>query len=628
MNLLLPLALWGLVSLPLILILHLLRHRRPQLPIASLQLWRGLQQKKQGRLPRAIPFSLMLLLQLFIAATLTLALAQPVSSFLLPYPQHLIFILDTTTSMLAEDASPRRFDAARQFIQQRLQTLAGKDTFTLIGLNAQPEILLSGDGSQKMEALLTLDNLVPGGVSLNLPAALHLANGWLDPHRQNQIIILTDGSFTVEPDSLPTILAPIEWQLFPTPPLSPPVGGEGGGQEGNQAVLNVSVRTLPDGRHRLFARAINYSDAPAVRTLRVWADDRQFDEISLSLDPQAETARIWTLPAAARTAAVELVELDVLPLDNRAEVWLADVPRYQVLLVSDASEPLTRALSAQPGVEVTVDSPTARAYNSQDFDLTVFEGDGLPMDMTAWPAGNILVVNPPLGHPLLPAQKHTRNLRPNPAAASPLLVGVDLSGVYFNRVVQFDTLPAWAEVDLDTANPPTPPLPLILHGYTGPTRLVVWAFDLANSNLPARLALPLLTANTLQALLAPAPQPVSPVGESVPINGNFSVEIPGGRRLFPPPGQSGWEGFFTRTKQPGLYQIYNPQNKPVAGFAIQAGSALESNLAQPLEVDKLNVQGSTLNMLMPQIDYYEYWPWLAGLVLMVVMFEGWLAWRR
>ena len=78
MNFLWPLALLGLLTLPFIILLHLLRHRREQRPIPSLLFWRGLEQKKSGQLPRYIPLSLMLLLQLFIAIVLALAAARPV----------------------------------------------------------------------------------------------------------------------------------------------------------------------------------------------------------------------------------------------------------------------------------------------------------------------------------------------------------------------------------------------------------------------------------------------------------------------------------------------------------------------------------------------------------------------
>ena len=86
MSLLAPLALLGLLILPLIILLHILRTRREPLLISSLRLWEGLQQKKQGVLPRYIPCSLMLILQLCIAGALALGLTRPVLSFLLTRP--------------------------------------------------------------------------------------------------------------------------------------------------------------------------------------------------------------------------------------------------------------------------------------------------------------------------------------------------------------------------------------------------------------------------------------------------------------------------------------------------------------------------------------------------------------
>ncbi len=626
MNFLFPLAAWGLLTLPLILLLHLLRNRRQQLPISSLRLWRGLQQKRQGALPRNIPLSLMLMLQILLATALTFGLAQPVFSFLLNQPRQRLFILDTTTSMTAQDAppSPTRFDAARSLIQQQIEALGPQDSFAVISLNNRPEVLLSGSGQQKPQARLALDNLLPGATGVDLTAALNLANGLVDPQRESQITVLTDGNFTLDDKPLPVMQAPLQWQLIPSLPSL-----EG---ESNQAWLNVSARTLPDGLRRLFGRVVNYSNQPATRTLRVWVGSTQAAETTVQLEPQGEVAQVWTLPASAQTAALEIVEPDLLPLDNRAELFLADTARYRVLLVSATPDTLNRALSAQPGVEVTVDSPSARSHTPTDFDLTVFEGSGLPPQLTTWPGGNIWVVNPPLGHSLLGGQNHIRTpLRPNLNSASVLLNGVDLSGVYFGRTLPL-TPPEWAQVDL--AAEPSPGaaagqgFPLIFHGSSADSRVVVWAFDLAASNLPARLALPLLTANTLQTLLAPAPQAVAPVGEPVALNGNFSVAVPGGQRLFPPLEQQSWQGQFTRTKQPGLYQIYNAKDELVAGFAVQSGSALESNLTTRIQPETLNLQHSTSNVLPPQIEYYQLWPWLAGLALAVVVLEGWLAWRK
>lgn len=636
MNLLLPLGLLGLLTLPIILVLHLLRNRRELLTISSLRLWYGLQQKKQGRLPRNIPLTWMLLLQVLAAGALSLALARPVLSFLLVEPRQTIFILDTTTSMTAVEnsldpgaqAGASRFARARQVIQSQLESMNEADTVAVITLNARPEVLMTGKGAQKADLLAALNQLVPGGTGLDLGAALTLANSLVDPVHQSEITVLTDGLFLPEDQDLPAVLAPVSWQLVSNP-------AEAGGVD-NQALLNVSSRTLPDGRHRLFVRVVNYSQAPVERNLRVLVDRNLFQRVTVQLEPQGEVSRIWTLPAWAEAATIEIVEPDALLLDNRADILLQETARLSVLLVSDTPEVMGRALEVQPGVSLTVESPEILAGEPSDlaarlaeFDLTVFEG--LSFELTTWPRGNLWVINPPLGHPLLPAQNFVRNLRPNPVTGSALLTGVDLSGGYFSRAPQV-SLPAWAEPDLTgfpAGGAAGEEYPLIFHGSIDNSRLVVWAFDLAESNLPARLALPLMTANTLSSLVSPALPQVVPLGEPISISGNFSIDTPAGRRLFLASNEAGHSGNFQETRQPGLYRVYNENNVLVAGFAVQAGSAFESNLLAPVNPDRLRLtyiarQGETGS----DVTQQEFWHWLAGLALLMITLEGWLAWRR
>jgi hypothetical protein len=286
-------------------------------------------------------------------------------------------------------------------------------------------------------------------------------------------------------------------------------------------------------------------------------------------------------------------------------------------------------------VDVTVETPAFLAGETldlserlADFDLTVL--DGLPVEVTGWPRGNLWVVNPPLGHTLLPAQNFVRNLRPDPATASGLLAGVDLSGVYISRAPDV-TLPDWAESDLlgAPADGSGASYSLIFHGTAGASRLVVWAFNLAESNLPARLALPLMTANTLSSLVMPALPQVVPLGEPLAINGNFSVETPAGRRLFLSSAGSEAQYTFAQTREPGLYRVYNDHNVQVAGFAVQAGSALESNLAASFQPEQAAITyAADPAAAGPRTANQEFWSWLVGLALLAVTVEGWLAWRR
>lgn len=629
MSLVWPLALLGLLTVPVILVLHLLRNRREPKDIPSLLFWRGLEREQRGGKPRLIPLTLLLILQLLAAMALVCGLARPIFSFALDQPEQTIFVLDMTTSMMAVDVpqsegagrAVQRFDLAREIIQSQVQAMDDNDRIVVASLTPQPELLMSGDFGQKATLLSALDNLVPGATGANLTAALSLANGMVDPDQINQIVVLTDGNYSIRDQPLPPFLAPVEWRFIPetvTPSMA------------NLALLNVSARPLPDGRQRIFARVVNYWDTPAIRTLRLWADGDIVDEDAVEIEAQADATQIWTLPQATETVAVEIVEADILPLDNRAELLLLNQAHCRVLLVSDEPQTLSKVLAAQPGVELTLATSDWNEFDLAEFDLIIF--DSLPDELTSWPPGNVLVINPPLGHPLLPADNYARNVRPDLASASSLLAGIDLSGVYFGRALSL-TVPNWAEIDLTTtAGESERATPLIFQGAVNNSRIIVWAFDLTASNLPARLALPLLMANTLSTLLAPSLPAAISIGEAVVLGRNFYVETPEGQRLFMEINNSGarHEHIFGRTKKPGIYRVYDDNDLLVAGFAVHAGSPLESRLDQrDWQANAPHVTGnSILPAPDPEIDHQDFWPWFVGFALIIIVVEGWLAWRR
>jgi Ca-activated chloride channel family protein len=619
-----PTALLGLLALPVILLLHLLRSRRPERDFSSLVLWRGLERKRRGRLPRRLPLSFLLLLQLLVALGLTAALARPVLPTVREPESHTLFILDRTTSMAAQEDGTSRFDRARQLIEAHLEAMQDADGLTVVSLDTRPERLLSASGQQKEAARQALAALRPGATGQDLPAALSLAEGLLRGEPQSRIVILTDGAFDLDPATLPVMERPVSWQVIPSVASQAPA---------NQALLSVSARRLPDGSQRIFGRIVNYSAAGAIGTLRAATEQGLLAEERVQLPPRGEVTRVWDVPEQARTATVEILEPDALALDNRAELFLAPLDRRRVLLVSETPDLLRRGLEAQPAVELVLASPTEPLPVPGQFDLIVL--DGLPPDLTTWPQGNVLVVNPPLGHTLLPAAGYSRDLRPDEGGDSPLLAGVDLSGVYFTRAPVVEP-PPWAQIDLlgyrAVQGSDQGGQPLILHGALGDSRLVVWAFDLAASNLPARLALPLLVANSLDLLFVPPLPAVVSLGERVALGGDLAVTGPDGVR-----GPSGSPGADVESapgtivaSQPGLYTVYDGQGRVVTAFAAHAGSALESNLARRIDQAVLAWSGGaeTAGEDERALDVRELWPWLGGLVLFFLVVEGWLAWRK
>ena len=130
MTLTTPLALLGLLTLPIILALHMFRARSRRAVVSSLQLWQFMETEVRGSRARRIPLTWILIMDLLIAALLTFALANPTlaQDQQATEAHHLVLVLDTSTSMLAQD----RFEQARSELRQVLGRLNPSDIATLI----------------------------------------------------------------------------------------------------------------------------------------------------------------------------------------------------------------------------------------------------------------------------------------------------------------------------------------------------------------------------------------------------------------------------------------------------------------------------------------------------------------
>src|ERR1041384_5235343 len=96
-------ALMGLIALPIIL-LYLLRQKRPDMKVSSTILW----SKALADMRASTPFqklrrNLLLLLQLLILAALTLTLMRPIVHAKAAQTQSGVIVIDATASMQARD---------------------------------------------------------------------------------------------------------------------------------------------------------------------------------------------------------------------------------------------------------------------------------------------------------------------------------------------------------------------------------------------------------------------------------------------------------------------------------------------------------------------------------------------
>lgn len=609
MSFLAPLGFLALLTLPLIVILHMLRERRRRVVVPSLLLWQLMPRRQEAQRRRRLPLTLLLLLHLLAAAMLGLALARPQWPLaIFGGERHLAVIVDTSTSMAAPAGAGTRLDAARARARELVGAAGATGSVTLIAAGPEARVIDAGDADDAARLYAALDALVPSGTGADLGGALTLAEAALQGRPGPRVVVLTDGA-------LPTLGAQLDGRAAGVPVEWQPVGGA----LDNRAVVALAARPRPGaGPIQVYARVVNYSAAPFSTVLRLYGDDAILDTRPVAMDAGGEAELTWAIPRGVTMLRAEVDGGDGLPVDDTFALSLAQSRPVRALLVSTRPAALERALRAVPGLQLTTIDPLV--FTGSAADLTIF--DGFMPD--AWPAGGVLVVHPPPGSPLLAVEARERDARPDtPLQALPaggLFDGLSLGSVSFGpaRVI---APPAGFAPQLLRGEQP-----LIVRGRDGQSEIAIWAFDLGQGNLTTRLAFPLLVARTVRDLTPPAMPPSAQLGQKLqlrpdPRADRIELGAPDGLVAVIPvtPGTPveialPQAGVYALAERAGAELLYEGR------LGVNAGAPIESDLtpqALPTAAPEAAAAFGRDDTQRP------LWPWLAAAALAIMLIE-WL----
>ena len=520
MSLLVPLGLLGLLALPVVLLLHM-RHTTPLIrPVPTLRFWLAAQPERTERTRlRRPPLSLLLLLHLLIAGLVGFALTRPATTRAFDFlgldlrtePEHLILVLDGSTSMAATDtpSGRTRFEEARAQALDRLDGLREGDVATVLLLGTRTTTLGATDASALTLLRQRVRDLEPPGGRADLDAALALARDLVLPDLEDRVVAFTDGAVAADPGTVADLGAPVELAL---------VGGAARGQPtDNVAVVDVAARGTPDNPDLLqvYARVVNFSAVEVQAPVVLLGDGGlEISRQPMAAPPNGGSVELeWPLPPGTGEVTVRVETVDALAADNAASLVLRPQDTgdlaLKVLLLSDAPAHLQRALQALSGAQVTTEQSAnlAAALDAGPYDLIVFEKSLPPPEALPELAAPLLFVNPPPGGPFVTEGSMLEPKVARLRAQDPLLAGLDLAGATFGET------PIYVLDGTQTEVVGAADGPLVFRGRVGERPAVVLAFDLGASNLPQRVAFPILIANAVEEL-APSPLPSSvPLGD-------------------------------------------------------------------------------------------------------------------
>jgi hypothetical protein len=592
---------------------------------------------------------LLLLLHLLIVGLLAFALTRPAATDAWAGlghrtdPRHLIILLDGSTSMTATDtvSGRTRFEEARASALNRVNDLREGDVATVVLLGTHPTTLEATDaaGLRALRDRLAAIALPGGRADLN--AALRLTRDLILPNLEDEIVLLSDGALTADPSLVESVGARIEFQPF------------GRSTTANVAITDLSARGAPDNpdREQLYARIENFSDEPVTTEFVVTADSIELERKSVEIAPNAAVEEIvGALPEGAANVTVSVGGGDDLPADDRASLVLSRETDLglRILLVSDVPGALQRALTVLPGARVMSVSTTELLTGPADgssgglYDLVVYEGF-TPPDGT-YPDAPILFAGPPREGALTTRGMMTEPTIVAQSAQDPLLRGVELQGVTFGET------PVHVLDATQTAVVSADPGPLIYRGRIAATGqpMVVLTFDVNQSNLPQRVAFPILIAN-IAGELAPSPlPPAAPLGDPIRYRPRAAAAAV---RIAPPAGDpvelsvavqgqgtdlndsatAGSERLrevvYADTGQPGVYTIteIDAAGNALGGgpFVVNAGHTRESDLRGDQDLADVLATARPTDDTGASASLSDLWPSLVAVALAVLGLE-WL----
>ncbi|MFZ5817784.1 MAG: vWA domain-containing protein, partial [Bacillota bacterium] len=556
MGFLVPAGLALTAILPGIVALYFLKLRRREREISSTWLWRPVLLDRQANsLWQRLRVSLLLLVQLLAALLLILAASHPFAMVRAATAANTVILLDGTGAMQATDLAPNRFARAKQEVRSLIEQMPAGGRASLILITRSPQILVAQSPSR--DALRSaLESAAVTAGDGDLGQAMALAYSLLRGESDGQIILVGTGRYRgmgeIPPSPVPVTYIPV------------------GAAAPNLAVSSLTTR-LVEGEVLAYAQLSNFGPEAAPATAEFWADGKLVSIEQQPVEPGESRAFSWAVPPGARELEVRIPTPDALELDNHAWALAAGSHRSRILLVSPGNPFLARALRLIPGAEVTETDGFDLAAPG-DYDLFVFDQMAPP---AGTPPGRMMIINPPT------TGEERRVFKILARSTDPLLRFVDAKEIHINKA--YLHTPAEGARILWEGETEQGAIPLI---WTEGSDRVIFSFALQQSDLPLRVAFPILIQNLAGWLLPPAPVDDALVqpGESVGLR-----PWPGATRMevtFPDGQKQAWEVLpggappYLETRSPGLYQVVQtvPKGSRESRFAVNLFSSLVSDL--------------------------------------------------
>lgn len=475
MNLIAPLALWALCAVIAVLIIYFIRPKYRAKTVSGTFLWKlTLKYGKTNSKREILKSIILLLLQILVVSLLAFTMSRPTLTYTVKSGEKVI-ILDASVSMSASTNGSSRFERAVAQIKKIANNKDTTDKITLIAAADRAEYLtFRSDSAVYVSSIIS--GLECASAEADIESAVALAEAVLDENSEAEVILFTDKNYETPGFINVKNVAAGEWNgavLELRAELK-----EGYYVISAQTVLygkdaDIAIKLFIDGAYKNL-KLIEHKDGEKNNVVWDNLKIKDFDEISVVMDVE-----------------------DSLKEDNEFVIF-NETEVLKVQLVSDTPNFLSTILRASGRCKVDTVA-LGGEIKSEGYDLYVFEGPAprfMPTDGAVWMFNPTLVLGD-YGFRTRNDIKgsFTLNFPEEVADAAAITENIDASKItvskykeiiYRESNVTYETL-----LECNSA-------PILLSGTAGKIKILVFAFDIHNSNLPLLEHFPILIDNALR----------------------------------------------------------------------------------------------------------------------------------
>lgn len=363
MNFEYPLGLLGLIGIPILIIVYLLKNKYTEQIVPSTYLWelseKFLKKKKQKRLLSGL---ISLILQIVMVITISLLVAHPILTIPNTAKEY-CFILDGSGSMNTITNEISKFEKGKEKIKEIVNNSSDGSEFTLIYVGENTRVMYENI-TDKEKAVTLLNKLEASGVTVDYKNALNYVQEKFSNNKSLKTYLVTDRNY--ESNNIEVINLSNE--------------------ENNFAITNLEYTMTSE--LKITGKVVSYKKSISL-DIEIYIDEKLVTTLEVIASKNEKTKFEYTCDNVDfKNIKAVIKNEDGLMMDNSRTVFNIEKEHgYNALIVSENPFYLKTLLETLGNISIEILSPNSYSDDVSGYSLYIFDAynpNTLPKDGTVW----------------------------------------------------------------------------------------------------------------------------------------------------------------------------------------------------------------------------------------------------